>query len=203
MPEYHYKPAALRPAHGYRLAEGVLCRLGADGAVSDFLNLVKVDEANYVELGTRKTLMRRLDLLRSGQRWSLSYTGSLSKWQSNPDARTHLDLMIAAAAALAKDRPGLEVSVGETGVSRWIMFLIGVAALAAGLAIAVAGVIAGIDSSRVVDTLLPLIALFGIGGLLSYGNAPWRKLPTITAAALVSLLQAMAVEADGSMNRTT
>lgn len=190
---FTWKPALLARPDTLTL-DGTTASLDGDWT----LDLTTVEDAaldNRVLKGNR---MVRLDLFTPETRHSLGYNGSARGYANDADARTHLAACAALLAALDAAQPGKEVALGVIRGGRWGMFSVGLGALAFGLILAIAALASGIASDRLIEAAIPTLFLLLMGGILTYGNWPWRARPRVHAAALARTLDEMVTDARAS-----
>lgn len=180
---FEFKPALLRGAVRYGVEAGQLT--SSDGWE---VALDAVTGAAFVNHAMKGTRLIRLDLWLGETRRSLSYSGNVNSWTSDPDAMGFLKLVQTVLDELARTGPGLEVTLGEYGKSRRVMFAIGLVAALAGAGIFAAAFVSGLPNDRLAGAAIPMALLTALGLALSYGYAPWRKPPRATPAALSGVI---------------
>jgi hypothetical protein len=192
MDTFTYRPAALRGERTFRVTgAGLVCET-ADGAEQWRLDWAEVARAVFVDQTVRGVRLRRLDLVSGrGVRRSIGYNGPSGPGGPDPDARTHMALLAAIAHRLAQRRPDATIALGEYGVTRLVLFGIGVGAVLAAVGLAAAALASGLSGDRLAAATVP-VALLGLIGLVTaHASAPWRPLPRVPAAGFAELAAQM------------
>ncbi len=175
MTEISYKAALLARARTYHLSGGVLSRAGKNRPVWE-VPLAKVEDVTLVDHSFQKSRMIRLDLHHGGKRYSLALTQPLQGWHENRDTRRFLSLASAVMTELEAAQPGIEVTEGQGGRFRTIMFTIGVVTILAAMALLAIAIIVGMATEKLIAGVIPVGLMLAFGGYISYAYRPWERL---------------------------
>lgn len=191
MTQFSYKPALLIGPYTYDLTDEAVICTDKSGAEKWRMEWGDVYRATYVEHFIKSSRMRRLDLAGAPGKLScsISFTGPKGDPMQNADGAEHLRLLVAILKKLSDRTEGFQVSVGEHGKSRLIMFIIGVLTLLFGVGLGGFVLAAGVSSSKLADGAIPMLLMVAFGAGLIWKNAPWRPVPQLSASVFVNALE--------------
>ena len=166
---------ALGPT-GYELTGGVL-RSDAGWA----LPLTEVEAVTFVTFTAARLRQMRLDLFHGGHRRSvgLGLSQGTDPAQSD-DYRQFLAFAPAVLEELERGQPGMQVTLGEVGRARLVMFALGLVAALVGIGLFVLALATGVTGARLAKGGGAMAALALLGLIIAWGAHPWRKLPELT-----------------------
>lgn len=181
MAQATFHPAILAKAKTYQLKNGVLSEMDENGQ-KWALSLADVESVAYVDAIFKKTRGTRLDLHYGDVCRSLRLGQPAGDWINNIDTREFLTFARAICLGLENAQPGIEITQGEYGRSRIIMFVIGILTLIFAIGIIGLAVITGVQTEKLFAGIVPISIMFLIGGYVSYTSRPWQVLAKMPAA---------------------
>ena len=187
MQRFAFKPALLRGERVFELDEVGLTEPEADLHIA----WADVKAAAFVDLTARGMRIRRLDLTPrgGGEKLQISVTTGDASPPVDPDAIAFLRMASTALERLEDAQPGFEVTFGEYGTARILMFAVGVLSVIGALGILLVAAIAGISSDRWLAGIVPMLLLLGFGGVIMVNYAPWVKPPKMPARVMAKALR--------------
>ena len=146
MQRFAFKPALLRGERVFELDEVGLTEPEADLHIA----WADVTAAAFVDLTARGMRIRRLDLTPrgGGEKLQISVTTGDASPPVDPDAIAFLRMASTALERMEDAQPGFEVTFGEYGTARILMFAVGVLSVIGALGILLVAAIAGVSSDR-------------------------------------------------------
>ena len=187
MQRFAFKPALLRGERVFELDEAGLTEPGGDLRIA----WADVQAAAFVDMTARGMRIRRLDLTPrdGGERLQISVTTGDASPPVDDDAIAFLRMASTALEHLETAQPGFEVTFGEYGTPRILMFAVGVLSVIGALGIMLVAAIAGISSDRWLAGIVPMLMLLGFGGVIMVNYAPWVKPPKTPAKGMALALR--------------
>lgn len=182
------KPALLARAVWYEVTGTELAQSDEAGRVLWSLDLSAVERAAYVAHTIRGQRMARFDLTTGAQTRSIALNDAHRTPPDDPDRQALRRIVTAVAQALARLQPDLQVSIGEYGRRRVLMFALGVLSALAGLGLIVLAAGTGVSTQRLIDAALPAGVMVLFGGFVIWQSNPWKPAPRLPVSALPALL---------------
>jgi len=195
---YSYKPALLVAARHYSVDDTQVICTDKTGAEKWRMGWAEVTRAAYVEYTVKATRMRRLDL-QAGPKateQTIGGNGGMGDPSRDPDTVAQLDLIAAIATRLADRDEGFQVTFGEYGRARRIIFVFGIVAMLSAVGLTVLTLVTGVSSDGIIEAAVPFGVVFVMGVLLFWSNAPWRPVPQMSARGLAEYLRRKVHPAD-------
>ena len=175
-----FRAAPARGATGYELTGGEL-RSDAGWAVP----LAEVEAVGFVAHTGGGLRRMRLDLVRQGRRHGVEMAMSADADPgASADYRAFLLLAGAALRQIATVRPGLEVTLGEGGRARLVMFAIGLISAIGALGLFGLALATGISSDRLMKAGGGLAVLLLLGLAIAWGARPGQARPRLAPGVL-------------------
>ncbi|RME14055.1 MAG: hypothetical protein D6801_09920, partial [Alphaproteobacteria bacterium] len=182
--EFTFRPAPASAPVRFRL-DGA--RLARDGAWR--LDFGAITGASFTNHSLRGMRLIRLDLFGPEGRRSIGFTRPRRNWRADPEAEVFLSLLIAVLEAAGRDSPGLEITLGERGWPRAVMFALGLVAGLGGAGLFAAALASGASGERLAAAAVPMLMLVMLGAALTMAYGPWRKARTASPGALADVLR--------------
>lgn len=177
MASYVFKPTALRPAETWTLEDGAL--FGPDGRAA---TLSEVTRARWIDMPVQRLWSSFLELETPQGKMRV---GVVDQVHGEERAR-FLGLALDVVAVTASMRPETPVLIGGRGVNL-VWAISGLIVLALGGLLAAGPLVDGInDASWLMFGFGGVLAL--AGGFIFWTNAPWRRLPRLTASEFLGRL---------------
>lgn len=184
MTTFRFRPAPLRPELSFTLKDGLLSGSGWD------LSLLDLTDLRFTGYKAAGRLIWRLDLIEARVTRRINVSLPAADTRAHPDFAAFHALSVALNNGLNQHNPDLQLTLGETGVTRHVMFGLGLLSGLTGLGIS----IGAIANGRIVAAAIPALLLLLIGAGLLRSYWPWTTPRRVAPATLPDLLTDLALD---------
>jgi len=188
MQRFSYKPALLRGAVAYEIAEHALICRTPQGGENWRMDWDQIQSAAYVDQKFRGHDIRRLDLITASGKRSISFSGGSGNARADPHSATHLDLTATILCRLDEQTKDFMVIIGEYGRGQTAMFLVGIFTMLGGAGLIALAAATGVSTDKMMAGAIPSAVMILFGAVLCYRNRPGQPLVTLPAGLLAKAL---------------
>lgn len=179
MREFRFKAAVLGGERRVEVGEAEATLWDGSGRELGRVRYADIVSVRYVDQSVRHSVMRRVDVAHGEELFRVALNGSPGMDPTAPPLSEFYGACAALAAAIAVQRPELEVEIGESRGMRRLWFGMGLFAVLLAVGILVLALATGVASSKLVGGALPLALLALFGALIAHANRPWQPLPKL------------------------
>jgi len=171
---YNFKPALLKGKQSYFVTESQVELANKDGS-DTIVKFADITSLRYVDTSAREYRFRRLDITYgNGEMMRIGITlGLASTAQNDKHLEIFYQLIHNIAYKVNQTRPDMTVTIGETNRINWIYFSIGALTLLGAVGILLGAYLSGVSDKKLMNGLLPVIAMAGFGAYICVMARPW------------------------------